>query len=708
MPTVSHTMPFDATLSAYLGTLSHLITAGMLVSTLDGEIVLVNSAACTLLGLPADASAATCAAWFSHYMRDRQGRPFPPGALPQQQVAHGTPLQELDLCYQAPDAPERRFRLNGQQLCDGVGQPQAILLLLHAVSPELVTTTHQYADLQNRFDTLTLRLARQAAQFQTVISSLPDGVTVVDTAGNILHMNEVGQRILGQPLASDLTESVQRYDVRTLAGDPMSPADLPLARALRGEQVFGMEHLIRGKSGEDTRITVSANPVRSQEGEIIGAVAIFRDVTRRRQQEQEREQRLLELEGLREIAQATALARKETTIYEALVVRLAHLLQTETCVLLMRDGDNENFHARAPAYGIVPDQLARFTLRADQWTSIREHVELDCPQVIDTRDGFAGSVGLQLLQTFGVDNMILSRLTVRERVIGLIVACNKREEGYFDERDIRLLQTVTPQAALAIENSRLYMHARQISTEARAQARHLSRINDELDAFTYSVSHDLRAPLRAITGFTHLLERSLPELSERSRHHLTRIQVNVDKMGNLIDALLAFSRAGRQNPERAPVNTRAVVQEALRLYAQNLVECGAHVYVAELPFVQGDSRLLEQVFSNLISNAIKYRRPDTPLQLQITGTQDDGMVTLQMRDNGIGFDMRYHDKIFQVFQRLNAGETTEGTGIGLALVRKIIERHDGRIWAEGTPGVGSTFFIELPVADERKEYQRDQ
>ncbi len=698
-------MPFAASLAASLTTLGDLITEGILVYSLQGDAVLINAAGRAILGLPAERTPAECAAWFAQHLFDSTGMPLTRDELPRQRVARGETLRALEVRYCGPNASEQVLHLNGQCLRDAAGRPEAALLVFRNIAAEPVAR-HTYTDLQDRFESLNLHLSRQAAQFRTVIASLPDGITIVDTAGNVLHMNEAGQRILDRTPAAHLTESVQRYDVRTLEGEPMLPADLPLARALRGEQVVGMEHLICGVSGEATRINVSASPVRGQEDDIIGAVAVFRDVTRRRQQEADRQQRLIELEGLREIAQATALARRESAIYEVLVTRLARLLQTEVCVLLMQDDDSGTFTAHTPAYGMTADQAATLTLSEQMLAQVEEQVGPGYPLVLDTRSCPPGSATARLRETFGARNAILTRLTVRERVIGLLLACNTlNSDAFFDERDIRLLQTVAPQAALAIENSRLYTHARQISAEARAQARHLTRVNDELDAFTYSVSHDLRAPLRAITGFTRLLERSLPELSDRTRHQLTRIQVNVDKMSNLIDALLAFSRAGRQTPDRDLVDTHAVVQEALKLYAQSLAACEAHVHVGTLPPIQGDSRLLEQVFVNLISNAIKYRRPDTPLQVQISGTREEGMVTLIVRDNGMGFDMRYHDKIFQVFQRLHTDETSEGTGIGLALVRKIIERHDGRIWAEGMPGVGSAFFIELPAFDAGKEHQ---
>ncbi len=570
---------------------------------------------------------------------------------------------------------------------------------------ELQPSEDASTDPMNRYNMLVLTLSHQAAQLQTVVASFPDGVMIVDHLGSILHMNAAGQELLGDAPSTHIQEHVWRYHPHTLAGDPIPAEEIPLARALRGERVVDHEYLLQRSDGTTIRVNVSANPVYDQEGVLIGAVSIFRDVTERRQQEAERVQRLRELEGLREIAQATALARKEPAIYGVLVVRLARLLQTDLCVLLMRDDQDDMFKACVPAYGIDDTAITHYTLAFEVVSQIPSLVETDRPLVLDVRDSEISEVHGHILRSFGVQNAILVRLETRGRIIGLIVAGNKSAHQRFTESDVRLLQTVAPQAALAIENSRLYTQARHISVEAQVQARHLARINDELDAFTYSVSHDLRAPLRAINGFTQLLERSLPDIPERARHQLTRIRVNVEKMSNLIDALLTFSRAGRQVPEKASIDTTAMMRDALQLYAQDLLTCQAQVVLNDLPPVLGDARLLEQVFANLISNAIRYRRMEEPLSITISGTQTGGMVLLVIRDNGSGFDMRYHDKIFQVFQRLHTAESVQGTGIGLALVRKIVERHGGRIWAEATPGKGAAFFVELPAPGQSQENQ---
>lgn len=693
----------DPTLYSYLTTIGELLFKGMIAIAPDGSPALINSAGRMLLGLDPAMDAAAAAAGFQARLRNADGTFLAAGQSPAERLVRGDAIDGDEIYYQGAEDRLQCLYLSGAALRDGQGRLQAILLLFHDTLVEKMASRDD-GDLRSHIDALKRQMARQSAQVEAVIASIPDGIAIADSAGNLLQINEIGQHILGGSPRLRLSENIDHYLVRTLDGVPMPPDDLPLARALRGERVAGFEHLVHGSSGSETRVNASANPIYSQDGSIIGAVATFRDVTRQRRDEEERAQRLLDLEGLREIAQATGLAHDERAIYGALVVRLARLLHGERCALLLFDETRNVLHAQEPSYGLSVEHASNCWLSLETYEQLVEDADLDRPLLIDVRDVAPESPQAALLQAFAVRNLLMARLVMRDRLIGLIVVCDKIGDRRFDESDMRLLQTVTPQAALAITNSRLYTRALRSNAETQVRARDLARANAELDAFTYSVSHDLRAPLRAIKGFTQILERDLPDLSDRSRHQFARIRANVDKMSNLIEDLLAFSRAGRRVPEQQAVDTNALVREALRLYGQDLAACGAHVHIETLPPVYGDSQLLEQVFANLISNAIKYRRPEEPLQVQISGSAHAGHTALVVRDNGIGFDMRYHDKLFEVFQRLH-GDAYEGTGIGLALVRKIIERHGGRIYAESAPGAGATFFIELPTPDSTREDQ---
>jgi PAS domain S-box-containing protein len=225
----------------------------------------------------------------------------------------------------------------------------------------------------------------------------------------------------------------------------------------------------------------------------------------------------------------------------------------------------------------------------------------------------------------------------------------------------------------------------------------LDAANKELEAFAYSVSHDLRAPLRHVSGFSALLSaRAGDQLDDKSRHYVERISDSVNEMGTLIDDLLAFSRTGRKELSIERVDMDALVAEALAPLREDTRDRSVDWVVTPLPPTAGDRSLLRQVWANLLDNAVKYTRGRDPARVEIGALEEDHSNVFYVRDNGVGFDMEYAHKLFGVFQRLHSAAEFEGTGIGLANVQRIIARHGGRVWAEGATGEGAAFYFSLP------------
>jgi light-regulated signal transduction histidine kinase (bacteriophytochrome) len=223
--------------------------------------------------------------------------------------------------------------------------------------------------------------------------------------------------------------------------------------------------------------------------------------------------------------------------------------------------------------------------------------------------------------------------------------------------------------------------------------------NKELEAFSYSVSHDLRAPLRAIDGFSQiLLEEHSAALPAEAQEYLRDVRASTQCMGQLVDDLLALARLGRQpfNTERTEPEqlVRRCLDELQREYPSRSVE----IVIGQLPPCSADPRLLKQVWMNLLSNAFKYTSRRDAARIEIGGEEGNSTrpATYFVKDNGIGFDMRYAAKLFGVFQRLHSADEYEGTGVGLAIVQRIIQRHGGCVWAEAQPDRGATFFFTLP------------
>jgi len=224
----------------------------------------------------------------------------------------------------------------------------------------------------------------------------------------------------------------------------------------------------------------------------------------------------------------------------------------------------------------------------------------------------------------------------------------------------------------------------------------LEAVNAELEAFTYSVSHDLRAPIRQIEGFSKILEEHLGKrVDPEVAHYLHRIQEGSRQMGRLVDDLLLLAQIGKQRAKPRRTSLDAVVREVLANMRAETTDREIEWLVEPLPEVVSDPGLLKVVYTNLLSNAVKYTRPREKAVIEVGQTAVGGEVVFYVRDNGVGFDMKYGDKLFGVFQRLHRAEEFEGAGVGLAIVKRIIRKHKGNVWAEATPGRGAAFFFTL-------------
>jgi len=237
----------------------------------------------------------------------------------------------------------------------------------------------------------------------------------------------------------------------------------------------------------------------------------------------------------------------------------------------------------------------------------------------------------------------------------------------------------------------------ELEYRVRERTAQLEAANQELEAFSYSISHDLRAPLRHISGYIEICQNEAADkLDSRAREHLQTIASSAKNLGELIDALLAFSRMGRSEMRHQSVSLAALVGEARREMRRDVEGRNIDWKIGKMAEVQGDPVMIRQVIVNLISNALKYTRKCNRAKIEIGTTDSDEGVVFFIRDNGVGFDMQYADKLFGVFQRLHPANKFEGVGIGLANVRRIVSRHGGRTWAEGKVDGGATFYFSLP------------
>ncbi|MFN2426954.1 MAG: PAS domain S-box protein [Candidatus Binatia bacterium] len=516
---------------------------------------------------------------------------------------------------------------------------------LEVEEPRRLLDEIQRADLERRTN---------EEQFRAIFEQCADGVMITDDAGRVLDINPSGCRIFGRRVQEVVGSRYWEHIGDVAVSRPNSERLLEEGELTTEVQVWRADGQLR-----DLELRAVANFLPHRH------LTTFLDVTERNDAVHE-------------------LRRSEAHLLAS--QRIAHVGSWEY-ELVGSPGDLERNILRASdecyrIFGIDPGS-----------TEMTPQVSLSFVHEADRES---------LLEALGkaIDNNGIYESEHRiVRPDGMERFVQARGEMVYDDatgKPLRLIgttQDITERSAARQQIAQLNgeLEARVVERTAQLEA-----ANRDLEAFAYSVSHDLRAPLRAINGYAGILIDDAPmDLDEPSRNALARIASSVRRMDGLIDGLLALSRLGRRPAEFQVLAARPIVDEALEELGIQPGRRGIEIAIRDLPECRADPALLRQVFVNLIGNAAKFSRGSDPARIEVSCGVAGGEHVWCVSDNGIGFDMRNAPEVFEVFQRLPTADVYEGTGVGLAIVERIVRRHGGRVWAESAPGRGAAFYFTL-------------
>lgn len=378
--------------------------------------------------------------------------------------------------------------------------------------------------------------------------------------------------------------------------------------------------------------------------------------------------------------------------------RLAPALQASSMLVLAVDGTRVRSHVvwgEPPA--AIAALLARPDLELDDAPALRRAVT-SRRAVYLNGDGTADDA---LPDVHGFAYGLEPILTRQERVVGCVAAWRDKSVGTWTQGQRDLMRRAAATVGLALERADAVANTeRQRDALATANA-NLQRSNAELEQFAYVASHDLQAPIRAVTSFADVIARRYGDrLDSRGAQYLRQIVDNGQHMKRLVDDLLAYSRVANGQEAARPVDANAVFDAVAARLHTDTPPTDARVTRGDLPRVRVDAQQLDQLLQNLVSNGLKYRRQDTAPAVHVSAVRDGPVWRFAVADNGIGIEEKYFERIFVIFQRLHGRADYEGTGIGLAVCKKIVERHGGRLWLDSTPGKGSTFYFTLPGSND--------
>jgi len=549
-------------------------------------------------------------------------------------------------------------------------------------------------------------LRESEARFRNLVWDMQVGVILQDAGSKIILSNPKALELLG--LTEDQMLGRTSYDPEWKVihedGSAFPGKDHPVPIAITTAKP--VNNVVMGVYRPVTRdrawILVDALPQLDTDGSVRQVVCSFNDITARKNVEHELRIQKERLQVMHEIDNAVlqSLDSPQAIVLNALG-KLKKLLDCHDTAVGYFDPVTMNMDFYSPSGSAEGPLSMVFSLDRESYGDVTRMIDGEFESVDDVSAvalpaGLAESLKANNIKAFINIPMFSAQAFYGTLNIGW------NEPHRITRAEIEIVTEVANQFSLAIEQA--FMHAenlrytRELEERVIERTRQLTETNQELEAFSYSVSHDLRAPLRHINGFIELLtEKYSAELPEKARYYLETITGSSRQMGVLIDDLLRFSRTSRQEMTKSRVNMNLLVEEVKESMEQETAGRNIQWEIEKLPEITGDLSLIRQVWQNMVSNAVKYTRKQENAVIRISTYDENQEHIFTISDNGAGFDMKYAQKLFGVFQRLHSAAEFEGTGIGLANVKRIVSKHGGRIWAESEPGKGASFHFSIPI-----------
>lgn len=603
-----------------------------------------------------------------------------------------------------------------------------------------------------------LQFAQQPELLRSIIEQMGEGVFVADSQRRFLLVNSAATALTGALPEERIDDWAGRSRFFEVDRSCLDPTNLPIARALRGEAVTDAEVVLqRPDRPHPIVVNVTSRPLYDEEKKVVGAVSVFRDVTAQKEAERKLQishQRVTKI--LTSITDAYYFVDRDWRAQEMNPAAATLFGKSEKEIVgknfwnVFPETINSPFYHlfhRAVEHN-VPVHAEGFSRASNRWIEVHGYPSeegltvyfRDISQqkksqevlhrqakilahmaegvVVTNEDGvityanpaFELTFGYEAGELLGKDVAILN--AEQELSRGMIekhIQYLRRDGTWSGEihnrrKDGSLFYTRANMCAVEIDGNRSFISvqeditARRLSQQRlKKSAEEIARSNRELETFAYMASHDLKEPLRTISNYLTLLDRKHggalgPEACEYMEFAMDASR----RMQHLIDDLLDYSKVSMKARQVVPVDCELVLRDVRRNLRASTEETGAEIQISHLPIIEGDAFQLGQLFQNLLTNSIKYRRPTVPPKIVIDSVHRDEEWVFRVKDNGIGIDMSFAERIFQLFQRLHTYQEYPGTGLGLAACKRIVERHGGRIWVESQPGEGSSFYFTIP------------